>query len=104
MLRDTARCNVTVAARQTRINARDEHFLVNPFGVLYDEVTASNLVRVDLAGAVLDPGSSAAGINLAGYVLHSAIHESRPDVMCALHVHLPDAIAVSDGPRRPHPQ
>ncbi|XP_043232663.1 alpha-adducin-like [Amphibalanus amphitrite] len=78
-----------------RITASDEHFLVNPFGLLYDEVTASNLVRVDLAGAVLDPGSSAAGVNLAGYVLHSAIHETRPDVMCALHVHLPDAIAVS---------
>ena len=84
-----------MAVLQARINARDEHFLVNPFGLLYDEVTASNLVRVDLSGAVLDPGSSAAGINLAGYVLHSAIHESRPDVMCALHVHLPDAIAVS---------
>ncbi|KAF0292902.1 Alpha-adducin [Amphibalanus amphitrite] len=51
-----------------RITASDEHFLVNPFGLLYDEVTASNLVRLDLAGTVLDPGSSAAGVNLAGYV------------------------------------
>ena len=70
---------------------------MNPFGLLYDEVTASNLVTLDLAGTVLDAGSSAAGVNLAGYVLHSAIHETRPDVRCALHVHLPDAVAVSAG-------
>jgi len=78
-----------------RINAQDEQFLVNPFGLLYDEVTASNLVRVDLAGTVLDKGSSAAGINLAGYVLHSAIHETRPDIMCAIHVHHPATVAVA---------
>ena len=84
-----------VALRQARISARDEWFLVNPFGLLYDEVTAGNLVTLDLAGTVLDAGSSAAGVNLAGYVLHSAIHETRPDVRCALHVHLPDAVAVS---------
>ncbi|XP_037069250.1 alpha-adducin-like [Pollicipes pollicipes] len=78
-----------------RISATDEEFLVNPFGLLYDEVTASNLVKVDLAGTVLDQGSSPAGINLAGYVLHSAIHETRPDLLCALHVHLPEAVAVA---------
>ena len=78
-----------------RISAHDEQFLVNPFGLLYEEVTASSLVTLDLAGTVLHPGSSAAGVNLAGYVLHSAIHETRPDIMCALHVHLPDAVAVS---------
>ena len=78
-----------------RISAGDERFLVNPFGLLYDEVTAANLVTLDLAGNVLDAGSSAAGVNLAGYVLHSAIHEARPDIMCAVHVHLPVAVAVS---------
>ena len=72
-----------------------EQFLINPFGLLYSEVTASNLVKVDLHGNVLDPGTTQLGCNLAGYVLHSAIHEGRPEIQCVMHVHTGPGVAVS---------
>lgn len=72
-----------------------EHFLINPFGLLYSEVTASNLVKVDLDGNVIDPGTTQLGSNLAGYMLHSAIHEGRPEVQCVIHVHTGPGVAVS---------
>ncbi|KAL7061148.1 hypothetical protein AAHC03_09527 [Spirometra sp. Aus1] len=70
-------------------------FLVNPFGLLYHEVQASTLVKVDEAGNILDPGSTVLGANKAAWTLHSAIHGARPDIACVLHVHLPDVVAVS---------
>ncbi|XP_078589429.1 alpha-adducin-like [Branchiostoma floridae x Branchiostoma japonicum] len=71
------------------------HFLLNPFGLLYEEVTASNLLKVNLEGEVIDPGTTLLGVNLAGYLLHSAIHAARPDVRCVVHIHSPYAAAVS---------
>jgi ribulose-5-phosphate 4-epimerase/fuculose-1-phosphate aldolase len=62
-----------------------EHFLINPYGLFYDEVKASNLVKVDLAGNIV--GSSDHPINPAGFVIHSAIHAARHDVSCVAHVH-----------------
>lgn len=73
----------------------DNTYLINAFGLLYPEVTASNLVRVNLQGDVLDPGSTSLGINRDGYALHSAIHEARTDIKCIIHLHTNAGIAVS---------
>lgn len=62
---------------------------------MYSEVTASNLLLVDLDGNVLDPGTTQLGCNRAGYVLHSAIHEGRPEVQCVIHIHTGPGAAVS---------
>ena len=76
-----------------RVPGPDEHFLINPFGLLYEDVTASNLVKVDLDGNVLPP--SRYGINPAGFTIHSAIHHARPDVKVAMHLHTDNGVAVS---------
>ena len=69
------------------------HFLINPYGMMFEEITASSLVKVDEACTkVLD---SPYPVNPAGFVIHSAIHFGRPDVQCVLHTHTPDGIAVS---------
>lgn len=72
-------------------------FLINRFGLRYDEVTASNLVSVDPEGNVIDPGSadSEEDVNVTGFVIHSAIHASRPDVVCVMHSHDEAGLAVS---------
>lgn len=68
-------------------------FLINPYGLTFDEVCASNLVRVDLSGRkTLDTPYE---INPAGYTIHSAIHEAREDAHCVLHLHTVEGIAVS---------
>ena len=64
---------------------------------MYHEVTASNLVRVDLEGKVIDPGTTQLGVNGPGLVLHSAIHRARGDVKCVIHLHNNAAVAVSIG-------
>lgn len=81
----------------THVSARapgpDEHFLINAYGLLFEEMTASSLVKVDLDGEkVLD---SPYPINPAGFVIHSAIHEARHDVVCVLHTHTRAGVAVS---------
>jgi ribulose-5-phosphate 4-epimerase/fuculose-1-phosphate aldolase len=85
----------------THISARlddREEFLLNPFGLLFDEVTASNLVKVDPDGRVLhDP--SGLGVNAAGFVIHSAVHAARPDVRCVMHTHTAAGMAVSTHPK-----
>ena len=71
-------------------------FLINPFGLRFGEVTASSLVTLDLAGAVLEAGSSGRGTtNLAGFVIHSAVHASRPDIRCLFHNHTDACVAVA---------
>ena len=82
----------------THISARvagpEHHFLINAFGLLWDEISASTLVKVTLDGeVVLDPTGS--GINRAGYVIHSAVHRARPDLTCVMHTHTAAGIAVS---------
>jgi ribulose-5-phosphate 4-epimerase/fuculose-1-phosphate aldolase len=77
-----------------RVPGPDEHFLINPFGLLFDEITASNLVKVDLDGTIVDDPTGL-GINNAGYVIHSAIYAARPDLHAVLHTHTRDGIAVS---------
>lgn len=78
-----------------RSSAENDHFLINPFGLMYHEITASSLVKVDTLGNIIDPGTTTYGPNLAGFTLHAAIHNSRPDMKCVLHVHTPAAAAVS---------
>ncbi|WP_313741298.1 class II aldolase/adducin family protein [Pseudomonas sp.] len=77
-----------------RVPGPDEHFLINAFGLMFDEITASNLVKVDVDGTVIDDPLGL-GINQAGYVIHSAIHRARPDLQAVLHTHTRDGAAVS---------
>ncbi|MDO7842046.1 class II aldolase/adducin family protein [Sphingomonas immobilis] len=81
----------------THISARvpgpDHHFLINPYGLAFEEITASSLVKVDLDGNLIEPGEY--GINYAGYVIHSAIHGARDDAHFIAHFHSPDGMAVS---------
>jgi ribulose-5-phosphate 4-epimerase/fuculose-1-phosphate aldolase len=82
----------------THISARvpgpEHHFLINAFGLLWDEISASTLVKVTLDGEVVDDPTGN-GINRAGYVIHSAVHRARPDLMCVMHTHTASGIAVS---------
>lgn len=71
----------------------DAGFLINPYGMLFDEITASSLVRVDAVGNKLS--DSPHPVNPAGFVIHSAIHAVRPDAVCVLHTHTPAGVAVS---------
>ncbi|KAM8802717.1 alpha-adducin isoform 2-T2 [Rhynchonycteris naso] len=79
----------------TRVSAEQEHFLIVPFGLLYSEVTASSLVKINLQGDIVDRGSTNLGVNQAGFTLHSAIYAARPDVRCVVHIHTPAGAAVS---------
>jgi ribulose-5-phosphate 4-epimerase/fuculose-1-phosphate aldolase len=78
-----------------RVPGSEEHFLINPFGMMYEEITASSLIKVDLAGNIIANANADYGINLAGYVIHSAIHGARHDVGCVLHTHTNAGMAVS---------
>jgi ribulose-5-phosphate 4-epimerase/fuculose-1-phosphate aldolase len=81
----------------THISARvpgpDEHFLINAYGLLFEEMTASSLVKVDLAGRQVL--KSPHMINPAGFTIHSAIHEARHDIGCVIHTHTKAGVAVS---------
>ncbi|HEX2824893.1 MAG TPA: class II aldolase/adducin family protein [Burkholderiales bacterium] len=82
----------------THISARvpgpEHHFLINAFGLLWDEIGASTLVKVTLDGDIVDDPTGN-GINRAGYVIHSAVHRARADVECVMHTHTQAGIAVS---------
>ncbi|KAI1904821.1 hypothetical protein AGOR_G00009620 [Albula goreensis] len=78
-----------------RLNSEQERFLIVPFGLLYSEVSASSLVKINLQGEIVDRGSTNLGVNQAGFTLHSAIYAARPDVKCIVHVHTPAGAAVS---------
>ncbi|XP_066488610.1 alpha-adducin isoform X4 [Tiliqua scincoides] len=78
-----------------RVNSEQEHFLIVPFGLLYSEVTASSLVKINIQGDVVDRGSTNLGVNQAGFTLHSAIYSARPDIKCIVHIHTPAGAAVS---------
>jgi ribulose-5-phosphate 4-epimerase/fuculose-1-phosphate aldolase len=81
----------------THISARvpgpEHHFLINPYGMLFEEITASSLVKVDLDGRKV--GESPYEINPAGFTIHSAIHAAREDAKCVLHLHSLNGVAVS---------
>jgi len=81
----------------THISARvpgpEHHFLINPYGMMFDEVTASSLVKVDINGDKVMPSEYAT--NPAGFIIHSAVHEARDDAKCVMHLHTIEGIAVS---------
>lgn len=81
----------------THISARvpgpEHHFLINPYGMMFDEVTASSLVKVDLQGNKVMDGEF--DINPAGFTIHSAVHEAREDAKCVMHLHTAEGVAVS---------
>lgn len=76
-----------------RLPGPDHHFLINPYGMLFDEIAASSLVKIDLRGEKVAPSEHP--INPAGFVIHSAIHAAREDITCVLHLHTPAGVAVS---------
>jgi ribulose-5-phosphate 4-epimerase/fuculose-1-phosphate aldolase len=76
-----------------RVPGEPDHFLINPFGMFFGEMTASTLLKVDESGRILLP--SPYPFNEAGFVIHGAIHEARPEVDCVVHLHTADGIAVS---------
>lgn len=76
-----------------RVPGPQTHFLINPFGLHYTEVTASNLVKIDLHGNVVD--ESAGRVNPAGFVVHAAIHRAVPDAHCVMHTHTTAGLAVA---------
>jgi ribulose-5-phosphate 4-epimerase/fuculose-1-phosphate aldolase len=80
----------------THLSARipgTEEFLINPLGLMFDEMTASSLVKVSLEGEILQ--DTIYSINRAGYVIHSAVHAAREDLHCVIHLHTKDGVAVS---------
>jgi ribulose-5-phosphate 4-epimerase/fuculose-1-phosphate aldolase len=82
----------------SRVPGEDNAFLINPYGMLYEEITASSLIKVGLGGTILakpDFGALDYGINKAGYVLHSAIHAARHEIDCVIHTHTWANMAVS---------
>jgi ribulose-5-phosphate 4-epimerase/fuculose-1-phosphate aldolase len=101
------RCNLAAAYRlaahfgwtdlqathiSARVPGRHEHFLMNPYGSFFHEITASSLVKIDLDGKLIDPPDGR--VNAAGFTIHSAIHAARPEVGCVLHLHTIAGVAV----------
>lgn len=80
---------------QIRPSTDQESFLIHPFGLLYSEVTAASLQKVNPDGSVVDQGSTNLGVNKAGMLLHSAIHGARKDARAIIHLHEDAIVAVS---------
>ncbi|TRX74035.1 class II aldolase/adducin family protein [Pseudomonas mangiferae] len=76
-----------------RLPGPEAHFLINPYGLMFDEITASSLVKIDLAGRPVEPTPYT--VNPAGFVIHSAIHAARADAHCVLHTHTRAGCAVA---------
>ena len=100
--RDLAACYRLVAQfgwddlLATHLSAKvpgEEAFLINPIGLMFEEITATSLVKVNLAGQILQETPFA--INRAGFVIHSAVHEARPEAGCVMHLHTRDGVAVA---------
>jgi ribulose-5-phosphate 4-epimerase/fuculose-1-phosphate aldolase len=82
----------------THISARvpgpEHHFLINPYGLMFEEITASSLVKIDMDGKPVG-NQQHVRVNPAGFTIHSAIHEARDDAGCVIHLHTPDGTAVA---------
>ena len=76
-----------------RIPGPDHHFLINPYGLMFEEITASSLVKIDLEGRKVEP--SPYEVNPAGFTIHSAVHAARHDIACVMHTHSINGTAVS---------
>src|ERR1700756_5999519 len=84
--------DLVLTHNSARVPGEPNHFLINPMGLMFDEITASNLLKMDLDGNLVEPSEYEA--NRAGYVIHSAIYMGRPDVQCIIHTHTEADIAV----------
>lgn len=78
-----------------RIPGSEEHYLINPYGMLYEEITASSLVTIDVEGRTILQPDHGYNVNVAGFYLHAPIHKARPDVQCIVHTHSRAGTAVS---------
>src|SRR4026209_572032 len=78
-----------------RVPGPVHHILISAYGMLYEEVTASSLITVDLAGSIIEKPDHGYSVNAAGYIIHSAVHEAREDAQCVIHTHTPAGISVS---------
>ena len=76
-----------------KLPGNQHHFLINPYGLHYSEVSASNLVKVDIEGNIVEETDHA--VNPAGMLIHSAIHAARPDVVCIAHTHTDAGMAIA---------
>ncbi|HEX7215276.1 MAG TPA: class II aldolase/adducin family protein [Methylomirabilota bacterium] len=76
-----------------RVPGTEDQFLINPYGLFFDEITASSLVKIDQQGNKLE--DTPFNVNAAGFIIHSAIHGARHDAKCVLHTHTPNGVAVS---------
>ena len=76
-----------------RVPGPEHHFLINPYGMMFDEITASSLVKINLQGEIVLP--SPYFINPAGFTIHSAVHAAREDALCVIHLHTHNGIAIS---------
>ena len=76
-----------------KVPGPEKHFLINPFGLRYDEVTASNLVKIDINGKIVEPSDYP--VNPAGFIIHSAIHAAREDCHCVMHTHTVAGMAAA---------
>lgn len=87
-------CDLHLNHISARVPGAEEHFLINPFGMLYEEITASSLIKIDLDGKVIANANPEYSVNVPGFVIHSAIHKARPDVQCIVHTHTNAGIAI----------
>lgn len=85
--------DLTATHISARLPGPEHHFLLNPHGLLFDQVTASNLVKIDMDGTIV--GESDYPVNAAGFCIHSAVHMARPDLACVAHTHTAAGMAVS---------
>jgi ribulose-5-phosphate 4-epimerase/fuculose-1-phosphate aldolase len=86
-------CELVYGHISLRVPGPEHHFLINPYGLRYDEVTASSLVKIDLDGNLVEPSNYT--FNPAGFVIHSAIHKHREDAYCVMHTHTRAGMAVA---------
>lgn len=78
-----------------RVPDHQDHFLINQYGIAFEKMTASTLVKIDHEGHIVLPEEHNKPVNQAGFVIHSAIHHARPEIDCVIHTHTADGIAVS---------
>ncbi|KAM7342839.1 adducin 1-like protein hts isoform 1-T4 [Cochliomyia hominivorax] len=78
-----------------RLKVDQEYFLVNPYGLLYHEITASSLNKVDMQGNIVEQGTTNFGVNKSHFVLHSIVHAARPDIRCAIYIGCSPVVAIS---------
>ena len=78
-----------------RVPGPQHHILICGYGMLYEEVSASSLIKVDLGGNIVEKPDHGYSVNAAGYIIHSAVHEAREDAQCVVHTHTPAGISVS---------